>query len=281
MHAWLRLALAACFLAMALAFPNPALADQKQECSDSYQKTQVLRAADKLEEAVAQADICMRTCSKSFLDECASWKASLESRIASIIVEAVDASGAPVTDGSVSLDGEPWLDELGGPARALSKGPHMLEISVKGAPPQKKSIVIREGEKGRRITVAIQAPAEPDSSGEAHRVGPWVMGGVGVGALIAGAVTGGLVLEAYSVTQDQCNQGEGTCTTQEGIDASERGQLLGPVTTGLLVGGGVLLAGGIVWLLAAPPAKKPAATSLMVTPAVTSDHAGLIVRGSW
>jgi hypothetical protein len=281
-HAWVCLVVAAvCFIATSFSFPHDALADTKQECSDSYQKTQVLRAADKLEEAIGQADICVRTCSKSFLDECASWKTSLESRIASIIVEAVDATGEPVTDGSVSLDGVPWLDQLGGPARAVSKGPHTLEVTVKGAPSQKKSIVIREGEKSRKITVSIPSSPAPDNSGEVHRIGPWVVGGVGVAALIAGAVTGGLVLDAYSVTQEQCNDGTGTCTTQEGIDASERGQLLGPVTTGLLVGGSVLVAGGIIWLVVAPTEAKPSTTSLTVAPTVSHEHVGLVVGGSW
>jgi hypothetical protein len=270
-----------CFVATSLSLPSTALADTKQECSDSYQKTQVLRAADKLEEAIAQAEICTRTCSKSFLDECTSWKTSLEGRIASIIVEAVDATGAPVTDGTVSLDGVAWLDQLGGPARAVSKGPHTLEVTVNGGPAQKKSIVIREGEKNRKITVSIPSRSEPDTSGNVHSIAPWVVGGVGVAALIAGAVTGGFVLDAYSVTQDQCDDGNGTCTTQEGIDASERGQLLGPVTTGLLIGGSVLVAGGIIWLVVAPTETKPSATSLSVAPAISHQHLGLVFGGSW
>ena len=271
---------AALLVALVLAFPRTALADSKQECSDSYQKTQVLRAAEKLEEAIAQAEICTRTCSKSFLDECATWKASLESRLSTIVIEAVDANGAPFTDGAVSLDGVPWLDELGGVARALPKGPHTLEITVKGVPPLKKSIVIREGEKNRKIRIAIAPPSTDGSSGP-HRIGPWVVGGVGVAALIAGAVTGALVLDAYSVTQDQCDDGKRTCATQEGIDASERGQLLGPVTTGLLIGGGVLVAGGVIWLVVAPEKDKPATASLRLRPNVSSHHAGVVLGGSW
>jgi len=264
----------------ALVRPRAALADSKQECSDAYQKTQVLRAADKIEEALAQADICTRTCAKAFRDECASWRADLEARTATIIVEAIDATGVAVKDGSASLDGVPWLDELGGPARVVSKGPHTLEIAVEGVPSQKKAIVIREGEKGRTITITIPAKAPPDGASEPHRTGPWVVGGVGVATLIAGAVTGGFVVDAYSVTREECNDEKEECS-QPGLDAQARGRLLGPVTTGLLIGGGTLVAAGVVWLIVAPSAPKPSAASVFLVPAISMHEGGVVLGGRW
>lgn len=264
-------------------FVSTARADSKQECSDAYEKTQVMRDADKIDEGIEQAQVCARdVCAKFVRDDCSKWKAELEARVASIIVEAVDASGAPVTEGSVTLDGVPWLDQLGGTAHAVSKGAHILEINVKGAVPHKQSITIQEGEKNRKITITMVAKAASDKEpvSGVHRIAPWVVGSFGVAALIGGAVTGGLVVEAYSVVQDECFDDTETCTP-DGFDAQSRGHLLGPLTTGLLVGGGVLVAAGIIWLVVARRAEEPAATSFFIGPVLTAQQQGLVLGGSW
>jgi hypothetical protein len=206
-----------------------------------------------------------------------------DSYFASVIVEVVDSSGAPVTVGLVSLEGVGWLDRLDGSAQVISKGPHTLEVTVQGAEPQKKSIVIREGEKNRKIRIEVtRASNETDQPGPdpVHRIAPWVVGGVGVGALIASAVTGGLVVEAYSVTQEECNDETEECT-QKGLDAQARGRLLGPVTTGLLIGGGALVTAGIVWLVLAPSRGEAKATSLFVSPVLSGEAQGVVLGGSW
>ncbi|NUO48712.1 MAG: hypothetical protein HOV80_07640 [Polyangiaceae bacterium] len=278
----MRLLFSVSVFAASLLIAGAALADQKQECRDAYYKTQVLRDEGKLDEALEQAGICVRTCGDELSSNCAQWKTELEGRLASsIIVEVVDESGASLNDVTVSLDGVLWLDHLDGSPQNLSKGPHTLEVTAKGAAPEKKSIVIQAGEKGRKITISITTKApEAEPPNGAHVIGPWVVGGVGVGALIAGAVTGGIVIHDHSVMEDNCDEKEGTCS-QDGLDASERGQVLGPVTTSLLVAGGVLVAGGIVWFLVAPDEAEPATTSWYVVPAISSHEASVVLGGSW
>lgn len=271
-----------CAFAASVLAAQAALADAKQECRDAYYKTQVLRDEGKLEEAIEEAEICVRSCGGALVDNCTRWKTDLEARVASsIIVEAVDESGAAMTDVTVSLDGVLWLDHLDGSAQSISKGPHTLEVTAEGAAPQKKSIVVQLGQKNRRIRVVItKSTPPPEPSDDVHSIGPWIMGGVGVGALVAGAVTGGLVIHDYGVMRDNCDEDRGECS-QEGLDAADRGQVLGPVTTSLLVAGGALVAGGIVWLLVAPANDERSTTSWYLAPAVSQHETGLFVRGSW
>ena len=136
----------------------------------------------------------------------------------------------------------PWLDQLGGPARSLSKGPHTLENPrERGGSQAGGDRGSREGEKARRITITLAAPAPApapapvvEPGGSLHRIGPWVVGGAGVAALIAGAVTGGFVVYEHGVMKDECSDEQRTCS-QRGADAQTRGQVLGPATTSLLV----------------------------------------------
>jgi hypothetical protein len=227
-------------------------------------------------------------------DDCSKWQAALEARQSTIIVEIVDSAGATGADGAVSLDGAPWLAHADGAPHVVSKGTHTIQIDVKGAPPHKESITVREGEKNRKITfyVVTKPPPKPAESrpSAVHRFGPWIVGGVGVAALVAGAVTGGLVLHAHSVMKDECHDPTptraGYCS-QAGRDAETQGQRLGPATTGLLVGGGALVAAGVIWLIAAPrPAKAPAtsagvAPSLFFAPALSRQEDGVVFGGAW
>ncbi len=271
-----------CALATSLLGPGTARGDTGQVCTDAHYKTQVLRKEEKLEEAIKQAEVCARDeCPDWMSETCTRWKGELEARLATIIVDVVDASGKPVTEGTASLDGVPWLDSLGGPARVVPKGSHTLVITVRGEPPQEKTIVVREGEKNRKITITLPPKASPPPPPNPwHTFGPWIVGGLGVAVLIGGAVTGGLTVEAYEVMQAQCNEEEGVCS-QKGLDAQERGKVLGPVTTGLLVGGGVLVAAGVIWLVAAPTGSEPATTSFFVVPAVSGHEAGVVLGGAW
>lgn len=262
-----------------------AAADTKLECSQAFDDTQVLRDAGNIDAALREAEICTRAvCAQFIRDDCSKWKADLESRLSSVILEVFDGAGGRVTDATVSLDGVAWVDPLDGHAHVLSKGTHALEIRLTDGAFWKNSITIQEGEKERRITIRIGSdpsgarpdPAAPPSAG----VGPWVLGGVGVATLIGGVVTGALVISDYGVVQDECSDATQTCT-QTGRDAAQRGQVLGPLTTGLLVGGAAIVAGGVIWLVVAGRSDAPSTASVWVAPAVAIGKSGLWVGGRW
>ena len=255
--------------------------DVGQTCRDAYYQAQVLRDEGKLEEAIGQAKTCVRTCGEELARDCEGWRQELETRTAStIVIVAVDGAGANVTNALVSLDGVPWLDRLDGTAQTVPKGAHTLRVDVDGAVAETKSIVVRQGEKDRKIQFFIRATPSDDGARLAHQVGPWVVGGVGLGALIAGTVTGALVVHDHGVTRDECSDATATCS-QEGLDAASRGRVLGPVTTGLLVGGGALVAAGVVWLVAAPRDDRRATRSFLVAPLASLHEAGIVLGGAW
>lgn len=274
--AGLLLVLAALFFA-----PRAAVAgDVGQTCRDAYYQAQVLRDQGKLEGAVEQAKTCVRTCGAELASDCEKWKQELETTMAStIVIVVVDSAGATVTDAVVSLDGVPWLDWLDGTAQTIAKGAHTLRAEVQGAAPVTRSIVVRQGEKDRKVELSIRTERPDDAARVAHQVGPWVVGGVGLGALIAGAVTGGVVVHDYDITEDECVDTSRTCS-QRGLDAAARGRVLGPVTTGLLIGGGALVAAGVVWLIAAPRDEKQS-TRAFVAPLVSESGASVVVGGAW
>lgn len=280
------LVLTVAMLGASVALPSGvAHADTKQECSDAYYGTQVLRDEGKLEEALIAVKLCVRdACAPFIRDDCTSWQRDLEARLealaASVVVLAVDASGAPLREVTVTLDGAPWLERLDGTARSVRAGTHKLEGRVRGAPPQATSVVLREGEKNHQVKLSFDVEG-PEFRGGGAGPGPWILGGVGLGALLAGAITGGLVLDAYAVTQDECDDATRTCS-QAGLDAQARGRDLGPWTTGLLVGGGTLVAGAAVWLvvIATRPAAPPA-TAFILAPSFNPNGAGLLFRGGF
>ncbi len=69
-----------------------------------------------------------------------------------------DASGKDVlTPVTVSMDGKPLGGQLDGRAIAVDPGPHDFTFETSGVPPAKKSLMIHEGEKDRRETVAFAA----------------------------------------------------------------------------------------------------------------------------
>lgn len=270
-----------CVLIASLLASRVALADAAKTCRDAFYQTQVLRDEGKLQEAIEQAKVCERTCGDELGGTCARWKVDLEARFTStVVLEVVDAAGQPVTNVVVSLDGVPWLDRIDGSPQTIAKGQHTLAIAVPGAPRQERSIVVREGEKGRRIRFSVTRQPAEDGAAPAHRVGPWIVGGVGLGALVAGAVTGGLTVHEHDVMIDQCDEARGTCS-QEGLDASARGQILGPATTGLLIAGGALVGAAVIWLVVAPSADDPSTVSLRLEPTVASDGATLLLGGAW
>ena len=92
----------------------------------------------------------------------------------------------------------------------------------------------------------------------------YAVSGLGAGALIGSAVTGGLALGKYGELEDAC--GDAPCPErQSDIDA---GRTLMTVTNGLLIGGGVLLAVGVTLYFTAPdePTDAQLVTALRIGP---------------
>ena len=273
-------------LTAGLAWPGLARADAKQECSEAYYAAQVLRDEGKLEEALLVANLCAREVCADFIRiDCNAWKSEIEAGLAqaaeaqraTVVVAASDCDGGALPDATITLDGKPWIARVDGRPREVPPGAHVLEARVDGAEPQRRAIEVRPGEKGQRVAFTFELrSAWLRGDGPS----PWIVGGVGLAALVSGAITGGLVLDAYATTQDECDDATRTCSPA-GLEAQDRGQILGPVTTGLFVGGGLLVGAGVAWMLLDPADTPAEATALVVVPALGPEHVGLAVRGAF
>jgi hypothetical protein len=265
---------------MVLGSGRTAFAD-KQACGDAYYAVQQLRDEGKLDDALIAVGVCVNeSCAPFVRDDCSRWKGEIEAelllRAATVSIEAVDQDGEPIREASATLDGAPWLARLDGQVHSLAAGQHVIEVRLEGEAPQRRSILVRPREKNQRFVFEFDTRSAL-SRGDGPL--PWVLGGIGVAALIAGAVTGGLVIDAYLTTQDECDDATRTCS-REGLDAQERGRSLGPATTALLVGGAVLAGTGLIWRLSDSGEPAPTSATLLLSPVVSVGQVGLMLRYS-
>jgi tetratricopeptide (TPR) repeat protein len=75
----------------------------------------------------------------------------------------------------------------------------------------------------------------------------WIIGGVGVAAIVAGVITGAMAIDSHNQLDAMCGPDHHSCPA--GFQSTrDLGAALGAATDGLLIGGGVALATGVVLL---------------------------------
>jgi hypothetical protein len=173
----------------------------------------------------------------------------------------------------VTLDKGALNSALLGVARPTDPGRHVIEARTATqqgtttfdlAEGATKTVIV---ELEARKTTRTVPPTPPFGGGAdtapaaTQTVIGWVAVGLGGGALIAGAVTGGLAVSLRSDLDDRCPDKQ---CPPDAHDDLERYQALRVPTTVLLVGGAVLVAGGVVLVLTAP--KPQTEVSLRVLP---------------
>jgi hypothetical protein len=215
--------------------------------------------------------------------------AKLEGRLPRIVLT-LAAGASPET---TVRDGETALGGAGtfGVALPLDPGVHHLSVRAPGRAARTVDVTLAEG-KTETVEVApgpaeappaekaavAPAPAAPPAEAS---VGPWVVGGIGVAALVVGAVSGIVVLVERGATPASCMVNTRTCANGSdvaaGNSASNVGSVVGPLTTvGLVLGVAGIAAGG-VWLGVRPRARPRA--RLGVGP--VAGGAAWRVAGSW
>jgi hypothetical protein len=198
----------------------------------------------------------------------------------------------PPPDGvTVTLDDEVVASaDLG---QALSRDPGDFRVVVTAADGESRSYE-ESLATGENKTLSLEpplaaaaAPVEDEpSDGSTTTTVAFVLGGVGIAALIAGGVTGGLVFAKKSDVDANC---VGTVCTQEGKDAADEGQTLGMVSTVMFAVGGAALAGGVLLYLLAPDdsgaeqASRPGSGIRLTVASSELDPLSAVVgmKGSW
>jgi hypothetical protein len=156
----------------------------------------------------------------------------------------------------------------------VDPGKHVIVVSASNLPDRRYETTLQEG-KTASITVEPGAregasspvvsdqpppPSPPDapSSTSGKRIAGFVIGGIGIAGLGAGAVTGVMALSKKSQLKKDCPNPM-MCTT-EGVATASSGKTLSLVSTVSLIAGGVGVGVGVILVITGGSADKPAAT---------------------
>lgn len=192
----------ALLLALTLAAPVRAVAaDDKQACIAASERAQQLRADGKLGASREQLLFCARdVCPGVVRKDCARWLGEVEEALPTIVLGARDGEGHDITAVKVYVDDKVFAPKLEGKAQSIDPGTHVLKFERDSGEVVTETVLVREGEKNRIVTVTFASP-KPEASPQTtpsttdtppaatppvardSRTAAWVLSGVGVVAL--------------------------------------------------------------------------------------------------
>lgn len=194
----------------------------KAACADAYKGAQVQRKSGALKRARESLLVCVSDrCPSVIQPDCTRWLTEVEAALPSLAFAAKGADGRDLTAVKVTVDGQVLAESLDGKSIPIDPGSHALHFETQGETPIDQTIVVREGEKARVVSVswAKLAAAETPSSATAPPPPParapvaaWVLGGVGVASL---ATFGVLALHGSSRRSDLKNSCYGHCSDSD------------------------------------------------------------------
>jgi len=283
-------------LASSVAHADPT----KDQCIDANARAQDLRREGKLGAARAELGVCTaRSCPRAVRSDCIKRLDELETAQPTIAFEVKDATGGDVMSVKVTVDGALLAPSLAGTAIPLDPGPHTVTLEANGLAADTRTIVITEGQKGRRERVVLGAPpasVSPPASGPAlsgttndHRQG-WgtqriagvVTGGVGVAGLAFGGVLGALTLAAKSKQVSDCESAT-VCANPGGAQTDHsRGETDGTLATvGFIAAGALVAAGAVLFFTGQSSTDHPAGAGLLVLPTAGPGGGGMLLRAEF
>ena len=271
-----------------------------QECVAANEKSGPLRQAGKLREARANLLKCSAPTRPGVVrDDCIGGATKLEDAIPTIVFAAQDGAGNDLATVTVTMDGQPLTDRLGGGAIEVDPGEHVFTFTTSGLPPVDKRLVIREAEKNRYERVVLGSEGAPATSqaatvrpsglGDAGKSPPpgqstWnsektialALAGVGIVGVAVGSVFGLAAHSSWQQAQKDCGS---TCSTtstaqNEAQDAHNKATLS---NVAFIAGAAALAAGVVFWVLA--PSGSDAA-SARILPFVGPGSGGIAAMGT-
>jgi hypothetical protein len=284
----------------------PARADEAA-CIAASENEVALRKAGKLQAALKELALCAQpACSSEIRTECTKRIADVRAAEPSVVLAVTDESGNDLGAVTVGLDGAVLTTSLDGRSTMLDPGPHTLRFEASGMQTVEKQIIVREGEKDRKVSVVLKSAAppspppaplvvpppapEPTPPVQAVSSGSWnrrktlaiVTGAVGVGGVALGSVFGLLARSDWSSSESLCSPG--ACPTPsaraQAVDDQQSASTKAVVST---VGFGVraaAIAGAVVLWVTAPSARKAEVVpggGVGVWPLLGPGHAGAVL----
>jgi hypothetical protein len=190
----------------------------------------------------------------------------------------------------VKLDGR-LLDasEIGAPIE-VNPGEHSVAVTAPGFEPAEIGVVARPNDtlemtamlkKGEKLTVVREVPAPAAPPGREEGWDPTPLGialtVLGATSLIAAGITGGMFLRDRGIVDDECD--EDALCTRDGVEAADRAEVLGTVSTVTAIGGGVLATAGIAILIGAAVSRDDDDGGEAWLPVVSPSELGLVYQG--
>jgi hypothetical protein len=310
------LLLAAPIAALSLLVTAPARAEvTKDQCVDANGEAQDLRREGKLSAAREKLVVCSnRPCPAMVRDDCTKRLDELEKAQPTVAFEAKDAAGNDVSVVRVTVDGKPLAERLDGTALRVDVGQHVFTFEVVGQPPVSRTLVMTEGEKGRREVVAIgtanppsPAPASPSALATAtagsqppaagpsnteqppttgrmgtQRVFGLVTGGIGLAGVAVGSVFGALTLSEKNQQNIDCASSTSCTSRASALGDHSTGMTDSTISTAAFIAGGALLLGGaLLFVTGGPTSEQSPTTGMMVVPSVGPGGGGMLLRGAF
>lgn len=214
---------AAVALVLATSEAPAAEGQDKAVCADAYKGAQVQRKSGALKRARESLLVCVSDrCPSVIQPDCTRWLTEVEAALPSLAFAAKGADGRDLTAVKVTVDGQVLAESLDGKSIPIDPGSHTLHFETQGEAPIDQTIVVREGEKARVVSVSwaklaaaetpSSATAPPPPASHGAPVAAWVLGGVGVASL---ATFGVLALHGSSRRSDLKNSCYGHCTDSD------------------------------------------------------------------
>jgi hypothetical protein len=241
---------------------QPQPTSEVDTCANAAEESQALRKDGKLTQAKEKLIICARSSCPAFIQkDCANWLSEVDKTMPSIVLRALDSKGRDVSAVKVLIDGKVLADKLDGRPLSVDPGEHVMTYEMAGEKPVKETILIRQGEANRLVSVTFQRPGDrrateggesqqPSSSSSAIPLSSWVLGGAGI---VLGGVGAALW---FSGKGDHSDMESGCAKTrscrQDDVDEAKTKLLLGDVA----IGAGIVALGVAVVLVVMSKSTK-------------------------
>lgn len=258
----------------------------KQQCSDAFEHAQRLRNESHYVAANQEILKCANAgCGEVLFEECSKIYGELQNALPSVVFGARDDEGNELTNVQVTLNGQPFIEQLDGKPLPMDPGSQTFVFSAPGFLPAERVTVIRAGEHFRQVTVELEpkpsatnakaAKGSPPAANLPPRarslpVASYVLGGVGVlamGSFVAFRLLGSA---QYDQLERDCKP---DCSTSQS-DAVRQKYLISNVSLGL---GSAALVGAVTVYLATPKASQ-ATTAVQLVPSYDGVAARLTTR---
>jgi hypothetical protein len=220
--------------------------DAKLACASAAEDAEQLRIDGRLLAARDRLLQCARPeCPATVRSDCATWMNQVAAAIPSITLAVRDRSGRDVLDAQVSIDGATVAHALDGKPLDLDPGTHAIRVQASGAVAE-RTVLVRQGEQGRPVTVVLDAPPpSPSAPGAPPETPPppvgatsglhpsawtWVLGGLGVVAVGVGAYLELSVNSDAAGLQATCGH---SCSHGQVDPLVLKQQVLGPIAFGV------------------------------------------------